>query len=67
MNLRVGRSPSPEATAGFVDRAYMKPDAAAVGEDRVVRYSHRKRFTDTRVLSSGNWLCVASQSTLITW
>jgi hypothetical protein len=45
----------------------MKPDAAAVGEDRVVRYSHRKRFTDTRVLSGGNWLCVASQSALITW
>jgi len=28
-------------------------------------YLHRERFTDTWVLRAGNWLCVASQSTLI--
>ncbi len=28
-------------------------------------YAHRERFTDTWVLKGGNWLCVASQSTLI--
>jgi ketosteroid isomerase-like protein len=28
-------------------------------------YSHRERFTDTWVLRGGNWLCIASQSTLI--
>jgi len=28
-------------------------------------YTHRERFTDTWVLRGGNWLCVASQSTLI--
>lgn len=28
-------------------------------------YSHRERFTDTWVLRGGDWLCVASQSTLI--
>jgi ketosteroid isomerase-like protein len=28
-------------------------------------YSRRERFTDTWVLRGGNWLCIASQSTLI--
>ena len=28
-------------------------------------YTHRERFIDTWVLRGGNWLCVASQSTLI--
>ncbi|MGO9088312.1 MAG: nuclear transport factor 2 family protein [Candidatus Sulfotelmatobacter sp.] len=29
-------------------------------------YLHRERFTDTWVRRGGSWLCVASQSTLIT-
>lgn len=28
-------------------------------------YSHRERFVDTWILRGGNWLCIASQSTLI--